>query len=326
MLKVVYPGTFDPFTRGPRGPRRVARPGCSTASIVGVADSRVQAAVLHRRGAGGDGAGGAVADLPNVEVVRFSVAADGFRPRAGRAGDPARLARGVGFRVRVPDGRDEPQPLSRRSKRCSSRRREQYMFVSATIVREIARFGGDVSQFVHPIGLRAAQGARRRGSAGGPADALGDDDGADDHRRMHQLRRLRAGVPERARSRRATRSTSSTPTSAPSASATSTRRSASRSARSTAFPSTRTASSRRTRCSGSTTALMANRTPPRRRPDRAQARQPFAARGRSRRRRSTIAIAASSRSSAAMSAATDSSCCSSSPTRASSSPLARWMR
>jgi pantetheine-phosphate adenylyltransferase len=25
------------------------------------------------------------------------------------------------------------------------------MFVSATIVREIARFGGDVSQFVHPI-------------------------------------------------------------------------------------------------------------------------------------------------------------------------------
>ena len=28
---------------------------------------------------------------------------------------------------------------------------EQYMFVSASIVREIARFGGDVSQFVHPV-------------------------------------------------------------------------------------------------------------------------------------------------------------------------------
>jgi pantetheine-phosphate adenylyltransferase len=27
---------------------------------------------------------------------------------------------------------------------------EQYMFVSATIVREIAKFGGDVSSFVHP--------------------------------------------------------------------------------------------------------------------------------------------------------------------------------
>ena len=27
---------------------------------------------------------------------------------------------------------------------------EQYMFVSASIVREIAKFGGNVSQFVHP--------------------------------------------------------------------------------------------------------------------------------------------------------------------------------
>ena len=30
---------------------------------------------------------------------------------------------------------------------------EQYMFVSATIVREIAKFGGDVSAFVHPVVL-----------------------------------------------------------------------------------------------------------------------------------------------------------------------------
>lgn len=28
---------------------------------------------------------------------------------------------------------------------------EQYMFISATIVREIARLGGDAGQFVHPI-------------------------------------------------------------------------------------------------------------------------------------------------------------------------------
>jgi len=28
---------------------------------------------------------------------------------------------------------------------------EQYMFISATMVREIARFGGDVSQFVPPV-------------------------------------------------------------------------------------------------------------------------------------------------------------------------------
>jgi len=34
---------------------------------------------------------------------------------------------------------------------------EQYMFISATIVREIARFGGDVSQFVHPAVMARLQ-------------------------------------------------------------------------------------------------------------------------------------------------------------------------
>ena len=28
---------------------------------------------------------------------------------------------------------------------------EKYLFMSSTIVREIARFGGDVSKFVHPV-------------------------------------------------------------------------------------------------------------------------------------------------------------------------------
>ncbi len=47
---------------------------------------------------------------------------------------------------------------------------EQYMFVSATIVREIARFGGDVSQFVHPI-VNARLKARVAALGGaGPAD------------------------------------------------------------------------------------------------------------------------------------------------------------
>jgi pantetheine-phosphate adenylyltransferase len=28
---------------------------------------------------------------------------------------------------------------------------EQYTFISSTIVREVAKFGGDISLFVHPI-------------------------------------------------------------------------------------------------------------------------------------------------------------------------------
>ena len=42
---------------------------------------------------------------------------------------------------------------------------EQYMFISATIVREIARFGGDVSMFVHPAVNRRLK-AKAAGIAG----------------------------------------------------------------------------------------------------------------------------------------------------------------
>jgi len=41
---------------------------------------------------------------------------------------------------------------------------EEHTFISATIVREIARFGGDVSSFVHPAvlaRLKAKVGARK---------------------------------------------------------------------------------------------------------------------------------------------------------------------
>ena len=37
---------------------------------------------------------------------------------------------------------------------------EQHMFISATLVREIAALGGDVSEFVHPAGGEEAQGQR----------------------------------------------------------------------------------------------------------------------------------------------------------------------
>ena len=46
---------------------------------------------------------------------------------------------------------------------------EEFTFVSATIVREVARFGGDVSAFVHPVvNLRLIEqvAAERRARAG----------------------------------------------------------------------------------------------------------------------------------------------------------------
>ena len=37
------------------------------------------------------------------------------------------------------------------------------MFVSATIVREIARFGGDIGDFVHPVVAAKLRGKSGRG-------------------------------------------------------------------------------------------------------------------------------------------------------------------
>ncbi len=60
---------------------------------------------------------------------------------------------------------------------------EKYGFISSTLVREVARLGGDVSQFV---GAEIEIALKKQ---------LDSDLGADNHRRMHQLRCLRAGMP-----------------------------------------------------------------------------------------------------------------------------------
>ena len=38
---------------------------------------------------------------------------------------------------------------------------EQFTFISSTLVREIALFGGDVTQFVHPAVAEALEGKRK---------------------------------------------------------------------------------------------------------------------------------------------------------------------
>jgi pantetheine-phosphate adenylyltransferase len=38
---------------------------------------------------------------------------------------------------------------------------EQFTFISSTLVREIAQFGGDVSQFVHPTVAEALRKKRK---------------------------------------------------------------------------------------------------------------------------------------------------------------------
>ena len=148
MLMVVYPGTFDPFTIGHEDlVRRAAR--LFDAVVVAVAASeskrplfpvadRVEMAKL------------VLAPIANVEVVSFSTLLMQFVKEQG--------ARVIlrGLRA-VSDFEYEFQMagmnrnLHPEVETLFLTPSEQYTFISATIVREIARFGGDVSAFVHPI-------------------------------------------------------------------------------------------------------------------------------------------------------------------------------
>jgi len=146
-MKVVYPGTFDPFTRGHEDlVRRAAR--LFDAVVVGIADSTAKQpffTAAERVAMARE----VLRAYPNVEVLGFSsllmdfVNAQGaqavlrglravsdFEYEFQMAGMNRNLYPDVETIFLTPD--------------------EKYMFISATIVREIARFGGDVSKFVHP--------------------------------------------------------------------------------------------------------------------------------------------------------------------------------
>ena len=111
MIRAVYPGTFDPLTRGHEDlVRRASRMFDSV--IVGIADSRAKRPFfsLEERI---DMARHALADLKNVSVTGFGgLLIDFIREHQARV--ILRGLSGVGLRVRVPARGDEPQPLSGR--------------------------------------------------------------------------------------------------------------------------------------------------------------------------------------------------------------------
>ena len=145
--KVIYPGTFDPITNGHTDLiGRAAR--LFDEVVVGVAnspskrplfdlDERVQ---LARQ---------VTAHLPNVKVVGFS----GLLVDFAREQQANVLIRGLRA---VSDFEYEFQMAGMNRSVYPEVETvfltpgEQYMFISATMVREIARLGGDVSKFVQP--------------------------------------------------------------------------------------------------------------------------------------------------------------------------------
>ena len=159
--RAVYPGTFDPITNGHEDLiQRAAR--LFDEVIVGVAHSQAKRpffSLEERVGLAHE----VLANYANVKVLGFagllsefvkeqeaSVILRGLRAVSDfeyefqLAGMNRRLAPGVETLFLTPS--------------------DKYLFLSATIVREIAVLGGDVSAFVHPITVE-----RMRAKIGGVA-------------------------------------------------------------------------------------------------------------------------------------------------------------
>ena len=147
MIKAVYPGTFDPLTRGHEELVRRASTLFETI-VLGIADSRAKRPFfsLHERI---DMARTVLAGFDNVTVVGFSgLLIDFARKQGARA-----IVRGLRA---VSDFEYEFQLAGMNRNLFPDVETifltpsEQHMFISATLVREIATLGGDVSKFVHP--------------------------------------------------------------------------------------------------------------------------------------------------------------------------------
>jgi len=148
MTLAVYPGTFDPLTRGHEDLVRRAA-SLFDRLVVGVADSRGKNP-LFAPPERVEIAREVLSVLPNVEVVSFSGLLVNFvRARGARV-----VIRGLRA---VSDFEYEFQLAGMNRKLMPDIETifmtptDQYQFVSATLVREIAMLGGDVSQFVSPI-------------------------------------------------------------------------------------------------------------------------------------------------------------------------------
>jgi pantetheine-phosphate adenylyltransferase len=147
MIKAVYPGTFDPLTRGHEDLVRRAGRLFDTV-VLGIADSRAKRTffTLQERL---DIAKEVLADVKNVTVVGFTgLLSDFVRQQGARV-----VLRGLRA---VSDFEYEFQLAGMNRDLYPDMETvfltpgEQHMFISATLVREIATLGGDVSKFVHP--------------------------------------------------------------------------------------------------------------------------------------------------------------------------------
>ncbi|MCX7223377.1 MAG: pantetheine-phosphate adenylyltransferase [Burkholderiales bacterium] len=168
MITAIYPGTFDPMTRGHEDLVRRAA-SLFDRVVVGVAHSRNKKpffAIEERV----EIAREVLGHYPNVKVASFAgLLKDFVREQDGRV-----IVRGLRA---VSDFEYEFQMagmnrhLLPEVETLFMTPSDQYQFISGTIVREIAELGGDVSKFVFPSvdrWLQAKAKERREQNAAAP--------------------------------------------------------------------------------------------------------------------------------------------------------------
>ena len=154
----VYPGTFDPITNGHVDLATRAAP-LFDKLIVAIADSATKGPSLglaERISL----ARVALAGVPNVEVRGFSSLLATLIEEIG-AGVILRGLRAVSdfeYEFQLASMNRHLIPTAETLFLTPA---EQYSFISSSLVREIARLGGDVSGFVHPVVQQALRNTYR---------------------------------------------------------------------------------------------------------------------------------------------------------------------
>ena len=144
----IYPGTFDPITNGHVDVVTRAAP-LFDKLILGIAESTSKATTfsLKRRI---ELAKIVLASIPNVEVIQF----EGLMVDFARTSKASVVLRGLRA---VSDFEYEFQLAGMNRKLLPNVETvflptsESYTYISSSLVREIARYKGDVSPFVHPV-------------------------------------------------------------------------------------------------------------------------------------------------------------------------------
>ena len=152
MQRAVYPGTFDPMTMGHVDlVKRASKLFDSVIIAIASSDSKKPMFTLEERIEIGNKI---FADDPKVEVVGFS----GLLVNFAKENDANILIRGL--RV-VADFEYEFQ-LANMNRAMSPdiesvflTPKEEYSYISSSLVKEIATMGGDVDRFVDPVTLEA---------------------------------------------------------------------------------------------------------------------------------------------------------------------------